>query len=275
MSYISGNLSFSLLAAYLTLTGCATPSERFAAEAARLGFTSQKITSARYPHRLFFNRKAQQSDRYPTLHVYLDGDGTPWEMKRFVAADPTARNPLILRLMALDPEPAILLGRPCYYGSSATRPCHYRLWTSHRYANSVVTSLASVLQQWLAGKQVGRLIFIGYSGGGTLAALLAGIVPNVDTLVTIAANLDIDAWSRRHGYSPLSASLNPMTADAIPSAIRQIHLAGLKDTNVPAEIIESFSKTQANSVYVPLIDQRHGCCWADIWPHILHTYLER
>ena len=37
------------------------------------------------------------------LHVYIEGDGTPYVARHDFAADPTPRNPLMLRLMTLDP----------------------------------------------------------------------------------------------------------------------------------------------------------------------------
>ena len=75
------------------------------------------------------------------LHVYLDGDGTPM-LGSYPAADPTPRDPLVLDLMALDSTPSIYVGRPCYHGLSGA-PCSPSLWTSGRYSEPVVASMAA------------------------------------------------------------------------------------------------------------------------------------
>lgn len=263
-------LSLMLL---LLLGGCATPSERFDSTAGDLGFKSVMLKGDRHLHRVYLNQQAAQSDHYVELHVYLDGDGTPWEMNRWVSNDPTPRNPLILKLMAQDPTPAILLGRPCYYGLSQSQACRDALWTSHRYSSEVVESMAAALQNWLNTNNTRHLILIGYSGGGTLAALLAPRLEKTLKIVTIAANLDVTAWSRYHGYLPLEGSLNPTEAPPLSGKIEQIHLAGLSDKNVPSTIIESFSQRGNNALYVPIAEYDHACCWIDIWSDLLKKHL--
>lgn len=263
-----------LIAASIDLYGCATPSERFAESALDRGFHEQTIDSGSHFHRLYANRPAQTAEHYAELHVYLDGDGTPWTMHRWISDDPTPRNPLILELMALDKKPSILLGRPCYYGLSKSKHCHSQLWTSHRYSETVVTGMAHALRSWLTGRRVDKLTLIGFSGGGALAMLLAPRFEQTAMIVTIAANLDVAAWSRHHGYQPLTDSLNPVDAPPLPETIEQIHLAGLDDRNVPPAIIESFSQRETNARYLPFAEQTHACCWADIWPGILTRYID-
>lgn len=255
--------------------GCATPSEKFIDTATQLGLYNQLMVGSPYRHRLFVNSHASSPDIIKELHIYLDGDGTPWTSNRKIADDPTPRNPLILEMMAKDTAAAVLLGRPCYYEPAMSPLCNESLWTSHRYGAEVVASMNAAIQRWMSAKKITRVVLIGYSGGGVLAALLASHLKNTSAVITIAANLDIEAWSRHHGYSPPSASLNPVTDAHIPANIQQIHLAGLQDNNVPAEIIESFSRTQNNAFYLPLPEYDHSCCWLDIWPDILRTKLKQ
>lgn len=267
---------WSLAALFLTtshfLQGCATPSEKFIAMTQALNFSSQIVDGNPYKHRIFANAPAH-NPHFEELHVYLDGDGTPWKSSFTIADDPTARNPLILELMQKDRSPAILLGRPCYYGLNLSRSCNKSLWTSHRYSAAIVQSMGAALKRWLTNKEVSRLVLIGFSGGGTLAALLAAHLDNVATLVTISANLDISAWSDYHAYLPPSGSLNPIIDAKIPATVRQIHLAGQKDDNVPAEIIASFSNMYRNALYLPYPEYDHACCWSEMWPSFLQTYL--
>jgi len=155
----------------LLVLGCATPSEKFIDTAKQFGFELQEIEGKPYRHRVFVNSKAKQTQNIKELHVYLDGDGTPWQTGTQIAADPTPRNPLILEMIRLDQAPAILLGRPCYYGLNVSQLCDNTLWTSHRYARAVVDSMLTALKGWTATKNIDRLVLIGFSGGGALATL--------------------------------------------------------------------------------------------------------
>jgi hypothetical protein len=51
--------------------------------------------------------------------------------------------------------------------------------------------------------------------------------------------------------------------------IRQFHLAGGKDDNVPPFIIETFAKTHRRAQAIIYSDFDHQCCWAEAWPSIL------
>lgn len=201
-----------------------------------------------------------------TLHVYIDGDGRPWSGSR-PTADPTPRNPLVLRLMALDPAPSIYLGRPCYHGLASTPPCVTALWTAERYSSAVVASMAAALHRVLQQREVDRLVWFGYSGGGSLAVLLAPQFTETTDLVTVAANLDIDAWADLHGYSRLVGSLNPARQAPVPTRIRQRHYVGGNDRVVPKDVVARGPIDPNALVVIPPYD--HTCCWETIWPTVL------
>ena len=201
-----------------------------------------------------------------TLHIYVDGDGTPWEAWG-PARDPTPRNLLVLRLMALDPSPSIYLGRPCYQGLAESPPCSRAVWTGERYSETVVSSMAAALRQVLATMEYDRLVWFGYSGGGTLAALLAPRFDATTDLITIAANLDIDAWTDLHEFSRLTGSLNPARQPPLPARIRQRHYVGGKDRVVPREVTARGPISPDMLVVLPAYD--HTCCWEKIWPALL------
>lgn len=198
-----------------------------------------------------------------TIHIYLDGDGTPWKNKRWLSKDPTSRTPLILQLMQLDKSPALLLGRPCYHGLNITPKCDAKYWTSHRYSTAVVQSMRLALLQWLAQREYDQVILIGYSGGGVLAMLLADQIPKLKYVVTLAANLNVSEWSLYHGYPPLYDSLNPADLE-LNTQIQQLHIAGTEDKIVPAYIIEKFAAKQENATYLLLSKQDHRCCWLQV-----------
>jgi pimeloyl-ACP methyl ester carboxylesterase len=200
------------------------------------------------------------------LHAYLGGDGTPWAGDR-PAADPTPRDPLLLRLMALDSAPTVYLGRPCYHGRAGAPPCSAALWTSARYSEPVVASMAMALRRMVAAAPVDRLVLIGYSGGGTLAVLLAPRFKETTDVVTIAANLDIDAWADLHGYLRLAGSVNPAAEPRLPEGIHQQHYVGGRDRVVPKEIVARGPIDPSALIVIPSYD--HVCCWEAIWPAVL------
>ena len=110
---------------------------------------------------------------------------------------------------------------------------------------------------------------IGYSGGGVLAWLLAERIPEVRVLVTIAANLDIDAWTGRHGYSPLRGSLNPAVRGPLPDRVAQLHLVGSRDTNVPPALVRAALHNAGSNDRVVTVNSDHRCCWESHWPVVI------
>ena len=159
--------------------------ERAKQFAAEQGFSREIVRGPLFQHQVF-RKQGKQTER---LHIYLEGDGKPWLRGQFVTDDPTPKNPLALQLMAEAPYSAVYLGRPCYFGFARTPPCGPRYWTSARYGEEVVNSLVSAIAQLRRDQQ--PILLIGYSGGGTLASLLAGRLSGDVRLLTIAGNLDL------------------------------------------------------------------------------------
>jgi len=251
------------------LVSCVSPSNKFARKALDYGFGSLEMNSDLFSHRIYFNQFVSDKVDFSTLHVYLDGDGTPWLRGKWVAEDPTARNPLILRLMHIDKKPSLLLGRPCYYWENQDINCENKYWTSHRYSSDVVNSMVYVLNTWLEKNKYKELVFIGYSGGGVLAVLMANKINLTTKVVTVAANLDTKAWSQFHGYKTLKNSINPAAEANLSADIQQLHFAGKDDKIVPAFIIKKYAQSQKNSRYFEVSANGHVCCWENEWPKIL------
>jgi len=245
------------------LFACQTPALRFTDRAVALGMEREIVTGAGFDHVVF--RTAKPSRQQPPLHVYLDHDGTPWQGGQ-PAADPTPRNDLTLRLMALDPAPALYLGRPCYLGLAAQPGCSPDLWTSRRYSQSVIDSMAAALRRLVDGHGGPPVVLLGYSGGGVLALLLAPRVPEVVAVITVAANLDIDAWADHHHWPRLQGSQNP-SGVSLSRRVVQRHYAGGHDDVVPPQLVQRAARAGDTVVVVPDFD--HVCCWASLWPQIL------
>jgi hypothetical protein len=248
------------------LIGCSSPAQRVAERAAELQLTRHVVGGAPYRHLLYF-RPGVAKDA--SLHVYIEHDGSPWLHGTRVAADPTPRNPLALELLALDSGPVLYLGRPCYFDVELNGPCSPLAWTHQRYSEEIVSSMARALRAFIADHPYDKISLFGYSGGGTLALLLAERIPETVAVVTVAGNLDIERWTKRHDYSALEGSLNPASRPPLPAGIAQRHYAGGRDRNVPSEIVRGYASAREKAVVVEIPEFDHVCCWTRLWPQIL------
>lgn len=252
----------------VALAGCTlTPAERTDQLARAHGFTREVAQGAGFRHVIYSNRVAERDQE---LHVYLSGDGSPWLGRKRISDDPTPRRPVALHLMALDPSPSVYVGRPCYHGLARHPPCQPDMWTTARYGEPIVASMAEVVNHQIARTLKTRVTLIGFSGGGTLAMLLSERIRATVAVVTIAANLDIHAWAALHGYSPLNDSLNPATRPPLPAHIRQVHLAGSADQSVPPALTTAAIARQPSATLSVFDGFDHSCCWQSIWPQALH-----
>lgn len=274
-SALPNTLTHLLAAAVLSLSsaaGCISASQRFDDLAREYRLSTAELPGAGFVHRVYFNsawRDIIASGASPSaarLHVYLAGDGSPFVDHRWIAGDPTPRRPLTLALLAQDETPGVLLGRPCYHGLDSLPPCTPRYWTSHRYGEAVLDSLSAALRTLLAAGGFHELVLIGYSGGGTLAMLLAERLPETRAVLTLAANLDTAAWAERHGYTPLSGSLNPARRPPLPAEVIQHHYGGGRDRNVPPALLRRALAGQPGARLRVVAVYDHHCCWRRDWP---------
>ena len=246
----------------LALGGCATPAAQLEQLAAAHDWTLSVVHAEVFTLTTYRNRVPLACG---TLHVYLAGDGTPWRTPWQVADDPTPRHPLVWRLMARDPAPAWYLGRPCYHGAARDPGCTPWHWTMGRYSETVVAALATALRARVAQEGVRRVVLIGHSGGGTLAWLLAPRIPQTRLVITLAGNLNLAAWTARHGYTPLVDSLDPAAGPPLPAGIAQWHLVGTRDDNVPPGLLRALVPhlVPADRVREVAADHRNG--WETPW----------
>ena len=152
---------------------------------------------------------------------------------------------------------------------SSTKPAAVMRPTDARYSETVVISLARAIENWRRKHPATHITLIGHSGGGTLAVLLAKRVLGVDAVITLAGNLDVEAWARYHNYSPLQASIDPAQLPSIDLHIHQWHYQGTHDRVVPGRITDRYFQHNPKAERISLIDYGHQCCWATIWPTIL------
>ena len=96
-------------AVIVTVAACATPTERVNRVSEAAGFERKTVAGDPFEHLILIHNTDGASGA--DLHVYIEGDGSPWIAGRWAATDPTPQTPVMLRLMQLDPGPALYLGR--------------------------------------------------------------------------------------------------------------------------------------------------------------------
>jgi pimeloyl-ACP methyl ester carboxylesterase len=170
--------------------------------------------------------------------------------------------------MALDPSPSVYIGRPCYWGLATDAGCSPVYWTVGRFNSAVIESCSAALRSELARSGAQHWSMYAHSGGAAIALLVAQRVPGVERIVTIGPNLDTDAWSTLHGYTPLSASENPVKEFAQRTEIPTTHYVGSRDLNTPPDLVTTAARTVGGEVIV-VQDYSHTCCWEKLWGNIL------
>jgi hypothetical protein len=200
--------------------------------------------------------------------VYVEGDGKAWQSRTRLSDDPTPENPVALKLASTPQDATVIyLGRPCQFVMRDGASCPSKWWSTARYADEITNTLNRVLDQLLPAARSG-LVLVGYSGGGNVATLMAAQRNDVTGLVTIAANLDTDAWTALHRVTPLAESVNPASRAADLAHVPQVHFQGGKDSVVPASVTEAFTGRFAQKTNIHILREAsfdHHCCWAADW----------
>lgn len=243
------------------VAGCVTNGARIDRLAAAAGMTRTQIESGAYRSLLYL--PAARASAAGVLLVFFEGDGRPWRGGREPSADPTTASPLALELLLRTRHPAAYAARPCYHNIPSAG-CTPERWTSARYADDIVASMASAVREAALRTRAHTVVLVGYSGGGTLAVLAAERLDNVGAVITVAANLDTDAWTRHHRYLPLAGSLNPAKSTH-PHPWPELHLFGERDEVVPAGTASAYFERYPEARRQIVAGQDHTCCWVESW----------
>jgi dienelactone hydrolase len=210
------------------------------------------------------------------LSIYIEGDGLAWISSTRLSGNPTPRNPVGLELALRHPTQAVAyLARPCQYVKiSETRGCSAIYWSSHRFAPEVVTAMNQAVAYLKRRFGAAELTLVGYSGGGAIAALVAARRDDVTQLITVAGNLDHEAWTREKKLTPLYGSLNPADYWQALLNIPQLHFIGGRDSVVGRAVTESYLNRYPSNhrPKIQVIEEfNHTCCWEKRWPELLQT----
>lgn len=177
----------------------------------------------------------------------------------------TPINPVGLKL-ALDlKNNTAYIARPCQFVTGVEKQnCSPVFWTNARYIPEVIEAINSVIGQIKQGTHAPTLRIIRFSGGWTLAALIAIERRDIKQLIILAAPLDINAWAFYHGFSKLRYSQNPAEKVEALSKITQIHFVGDNDEVVPPELTVDFLillPKGHKAIIVRISGADHRCCW--------------
>ena len=228
------------------------------------------LETATYRLRLYLPKERQPRRQ---IAVYIEGDGLAWIDQATPSSDPTPRDPIALRLATTHhTASAAYIARPCQYTLEAEiNRCQTAVWTNARYSEPVIAATSQAIDHIKSVFQAQEIVLVGYSGGGVVAALLAARRPDISLLVTVAANLDTEFWTRHHSVSPLAGSLNPADFGSTLKRQRQIHFVGSDDVIVPPSVARSYAlkidKTLLQNIR-KIEDADHTCCWDELWPAI-------
>jgi hypothetical protein len=131
----------------------------------------------------------------------------------------------------------------------------------------VIEAMARALNSFVTANAFRGIRLFGHSGGGTVAVLLAAHVPGTEAVVTLGANLDIDAWAAHHRFSYLAGSLNP--AKTGTPGCRETHYYGDGDKQTPPALFAPTIASRRGAVMRIVKGHDHNCCWERVWPMIL------
>ena len=202
------------------------------------GFTRAEIKTSRF-QLLSYHRLKENND---TATIYIEGDGLAFTGRYRISLNPTPINPVSLKLALLDTSANVIyIARPCQYISMEVNPqCNPDYWTIKRYAPEVITAINEVIDEYKNKYKLKFVRLAGFSGGGTVATLLAAQRDDVIDLRTMAGNLDIVVFTSHHNVSPLTGSLNPKDFADKLYHVPQIHFVGETDEIIPLSIAESY-----------------------------------
>ena len=213
------------------ISGCAT------APVPPPGFVERTLRTDVFP--ILVWEKLSDSNAY--IRAYIEGDGHAFNAFGRPSSDPTPKDTLVRRMAFGDPHPNVIyLARPCQFNTKVPA-CTKEVWTTARFSQAVIDAEVDALKE-LAGNR--ETVLIGFSGGAQVAGLMSVLDKDlkVRKLVTVAGNLDHEAWCRQHKMSMLDGSLSLADFREEYISIPQAHFVGENDAVVNPFLTREFIK---------------------------------
>lgn len=261
------------LAAIAFVCGCSSAGQQLDRRAEVAGLERIRAESGQFPSLIYMQRPTAETTQGAPLLVFIEGDGIPWRNGREPSADPTTRQPLAFELLLHSPAPAAYVTRPCYHRLHSDK-CTVEQWTGARYSEEIVASMVDTVREAQRHSGAKQVSLIGYSGGGVLAVLIAERLEHVASVVTVAANLDTDAWTEHHKYLPLSQSLNPSRSKH-EHPWPEWHLQGANDVTVPSATTTAYFARYPQAQRQVIEGYDHKCCWSQDWAQLGRNVLPK
>ena len=207
------------------------------------------------------------------LNIYIEGDGRSWVSRYQLSSNPTPINPVALRLAIIHADKnshdnIAWIARPCQYlPAKGDVNCESKYWSSHRFSEKVIQSTNHAIDQLIQKSGATSVRLIGFSGGAAVAVLAASRRDDVDSIVTIAGNLNHRQVNAHHKVTPLIGSLNPKDVAKQLGIVPQVHFIGNNDEIIPIDISADFINVQnakcAEQIIVPGAGHIEG--WPSYW----------
>jgi len=248
-----------------------------------------------------FTDHSPQAAGAATLLIVLESDGAAWRAGGHLPpADPTPVEPLGLQIAQAAPGSwdVVYFARPCQFLDPHQRQSgrcgNPGWWTTKRFSDPVVQHYIERIRDLLVAQGVAsrpegeippareqqRLILTGFSGGGTLAMLLAAHWPRYVhdpasvCVATLASPLDLATWTAHHRLSPMNDLASPANDPArLRRALERVHARfffGARDRIVPPLSAGHFATDPdwQSSIHI-LPNLSHNNAWLGVWPSIL------
>ena len=209
------------------------------------------------------------------LIIYIEGDGRSWINKHTLSKNPTPSYALGLRLAILDPrknDPNTLiayLARPCMFTLQKPSPttCGSKYWSSHRFSETVIDNMNQAIDKIKAQEpHVHYIELIGYSGGASVALLIAARRNDINYIRTVAGDVNHEMMTAYHHTTPLPESLNPIHYVDKLKNIPQTHYIGTQDKIVPNYITQNFVQlSQNDKSKIVSCKATHQKGWEEVW----------
>ncbi|MFZ2620046.1 MAG: alpha/beta hydrolase [Alphaproteobacteria bacterium] len=177
-----------------------------------------------------------------SVHVYVEGDGYAYVTKTTPSGNPTPHRPVALELALQDLHPnMIYLARPCQYTPVANNPAcaDRKWWTTHRFDAVSLAALNEAVDK-LKQNASQHIELIGFSGGATMALLLAAQRHDVISVRTVAGNLSPAVVNHVHGVSSMPNALDPRNVASKLQRIPQHHWVGANDKVITPAVAETY-----------------------------------
>ena len=190
------------------------------------------------------------------VKIYIEGDGHAFKANGRISTNPTPHDTLVRQLAFGDAhDNVVYMARPCQFVQDAK--CAPKYWSTARFSEEAIQAQYETIKD-IAGNQ--PLTLVGFSGGAQTAGLMAVKYAdlNIAKLVTIAGNLDVQAWTSYHQLPPLTLSDDLHNHRAQYAILPQIHYVGTDDNNILPQFTENFAADTHHIIYIKNADHNTG-----------------